>query len=600
MQKIALAFALFFVFMQKKTFAQYSKYIDSLCRNCERASTDSDKVIGLGKLAEIYYLYKLDSLAYSTLRQQLLVAELSNNKNLIIAALFGDAITSIGPSATSESFDHNVQFIQEGIDYANENNLHDFIALGYSRMSQILRKRGELDKALSIAVLGLSVIQDVKSDSIKSLTYMELGNAYLAKEQAVYACRNYNSAFDIAVKINSIPLQSQIYHCISEMYKNLDYKDEAKNELKKSLALNKEYKLSEGITYDYYDLARLTDEKYFIESAIRFADSLHLYKYSIKAKRLMLAYYEVKEKNTDLAMYYLENEPDLKQSYINSGIENYYNAKGNIYFYSGNADSSLYYNQLAKTEIEKKSDKQTVLFIYEQLAASYVMKQNIDQAINHFMKAMALSKEMNDANHIANISAELSSLYEKKKDFRNAFMYSKQAVGYKDSLRSLSKEKDIALLGVVRENKKHEQELLILQKMDNARRNLQYMAITIAIVIAFFMMLFIGSFAISKMALRMMGYFFFISLFEFIVLLIDNLFLAHAVHNQPLKLWLIKIGLIGLLVPCQHFLERNVTQLLESKKLIEVRTRFSLKKWWEKMKKPSPQGEGLEEDTAVL
>lgn len=600
MQKIAITLILFFAFMQKKTFAQYGKHLDSLCRNCDRASTDSDKVISLGKLADFYYIYRQDSLADSTLRQQLLVAELSNNKNLIIAALFGDAINNIGASATSENFDKNVRFIQKGIDYARDNNLYDFIALGYSRMSQILRRRGQLDKALSTAVLGLAALQNVKSDSIKSLTYMELGNAYLAKEQAVNACTNYNNAFDIAVKINSIPLQSRIYHCISEMYKSLDYEDEAKNELNKSLALNKEHRLGEGLTYDYYDLARLTDEKYFIESAIRFADSLHLYKYIILAKRLMLAYYEVKEKNTDVAMYYLENEPDLKQSYINSGIENYYNAKGNVYFFSGNADSALHYYQLAKTELEKKSDKQTVLLIYEQLAASYAMKQNVDQAINHFMKAMALSKEVNDANQIADISAQLSSLYEKKKDFRNAFIYSKQAVGYKDSLRSLSKEKDIALLGVVRENRKHEQELLNLQKIDNNRRNLQYMAITIAIVIAFFMMLFIGSFAISKMALRMMGYFFFISLFEFIVLLIDNLFLAHAVHNQPLKLWLIKIGLIGLLVPCQHFLEHNVTQLLESRKLIEVRTRFSLKKWWAKMKKPSPQGKGLEEDTAVL
>ncbi|HEV2831206.1 MAG TPA: hypothetical protein VGW31_04435, partial [Hanamia sp.] len=163
MQKIAITLILFFAFMQKKTFAQYSKHLDSLCRNCDRASTDSDKVISLGKLADFYYIYKQDSLADNTLRQQLLVAELSNNKNLIIAALFGDAITNIGSSATSVSFDKNVQFIQKGIDYATDNNLHDFIALGYSRMSQILRRRGELDKALSNAVLGLAELQNVKS-----------------------------------------------------------------------------------------------------------------------------------------------------------------------------------------------------------------------------------------------------------------------------------------------------------------------------------------------------------------------------------------------------------------------------------------------------
>ena len=107
---------------------------------------------------------------------------------------------------------------------------------------------------------------------------------------------------------------------------------------------------------------------------------------------------------------------------------------------------------------------------------------------------------------------------------------------------------------VNRENRKHEADLLQQQKIENSKRNIQYMAITIVIVIVFFIMLLIGTFPVSKLTVRVMGYFFFISLFEFIVLLIDNLFLTHVVHNQPLKLWLIKIVLIGMRAPFQHFL----------------------------------------------
>ena len=99
----------------------------------------------------------------------------------------------------------------------------------------------------------------------------------------------------------------------------------------------------------------------------------------------------------------------------------------------------------------------------------------------------------------------------------------------------------------------------------------------------------------------MFGYFFFISLFEFIVLLIDNIFLAHATHNEPLKLWLIKIILIALLVPLQHFLEHSLIKFLESRKLIEARTKFSLKVWRQKTKKPATTKEtDFEENTAVL
>jgi hypothetical protein len=108
-------------------------------------------------------------------------------------------------------------------------------------------------------------------------------------------------------------------------------------------------------------------------------------------------------------------------------------------------------------------------------------------------------------------------------------------------------------------------------------------------------------FPVSKLTIRMMGYFFFISLFEFIVLLIDNILLVYATHDEPLKLWLIKIALIALLVPLQHFLEHNLIRFLESRKLLEARTKFSFKNWWQKIKKPAPVTDaGIEEDTAVL
>ena len=110
-----------------------------------------------------------------------------------------------------------------------------------------------------------------------------------------------------------------------------------------------------------------------------------------------------------------------------------------------------------------------------------------------------------------------------------------------------------------------------------------------------------GSFPVSLATVRVMGFFFFISLFEFLVLLLDSFVLSPPFHNQPLILWLIKIGVIAMLAPFQHFLERRVIDLLSSKKLIEARTRFSIKKWWIGLKKqPEPQEEGLEKETAVL
>jgi tetratricopeptide (TPR) repeat protein len=600
MRKVLTILSFFIFLFQPKCFAQFNKRLDSLCVMCNRSTSDSQKVIALGKLANYYYIYNLNSKGDSVLHQQLLVAEISNNSNLMLQALFGDAILNIGPSASTESFNRTIDFAQKGIDYAKATNKYDYLALGYSRMSEILRKRGEFDKALYNSVSALSMLQNVTSDSVKSIAYIELGDTYLDRGEAVSACTNYNIAYDIAVKIKSVALQSKILHCISEMYKKLDDPDNARNELSQSLTLNKQAENKQGIMMDYSDLARLTDEKFFIQRTIELADSLRAYKNVLSGKRLMLVYTYVIEKDAPKALYYLEHEPDLKQSYLNDGIGNYFITLGNIYFYTGEVDSALSYYKKAEPELSKNFDQNLSRINFHQIAECYKMKNNYAEATSYDLKAIKISLQMNDANSIALYSAKLSELYEKQNDFKNAFFYSKQSVVYTDSLRKLSKQNDIALLGVDRENKKHQQELFQEQQKENNHRNIQYMGITIGIIIVFFIMLLVGSFPVSPLTVKLMGYFFFISLFEFIVLVIDNLILSPFVHNQPLKSWLIKIGVIAILVPFQHFLEHHVIGLLASRKLIEVRTKFSVKKWWAGINKQAANGKRLEEDEAVL
>lgn len=572
-----------------------------MCILCNRATSDSEKVIALGKLADYYYLYNLNRQGDSVLHEQFMVADLSNNSQLILLALFGNAITNVSLITTSEDFDKTIQFIEKGINYAKSQNKFDYIALGYIRLANVLRKRGQNNKSLDAANIAAQYLSNIISDSVKAVIYIELGNCYQATNQSVLASTNYNRAFDIALKVKSVPLQSDIYHCFSEMYSSLGNDDEAKEELKKSLALDKENKYGEGMVRDYFDLARITEEKFYIDKTIELADSLHLYTFILKAKGLMLAYFEVIEKNSDKSLKYLETETDLKQWYLNTGNANYYEAIGSIYYYSNKVDSALHYFKLAEYDFLKNYDQKLSRNIFWEIAQCYEKLNEIPNAIAYYTKVLALCKKMNDAGAIAEISSSLSNLYGQQNDFKQAFVYSKLSIEYKDSLRNLSKGRDLALLDVDRETRKHQEELRQEQQRLKRKRDIQYMAITIAISIIFLCMLVIGMFPVSKLTIKMLGYFFFISLFEFIVLLIDNVFLTSATHGEPLKLWLIKIGLIAILVPVQHFLEHNLIKFLESRKLLEARTKFSFTKWWKKIKKPLPQSETkLEEDTAVL
>ena len=327
------------------------------------------------------------------------------------------------------------------------------------------------------------------------------------------------------------------------------------------------------------------------------SDSLKLENYYILAKGLMFGYYTVIVKNSDSTLNFLNNNSDLKQTYINIGMPFYYMNLGSVYHYANKWDSAVYYLQLAQPGFEKDFSEKNCQALYEVIGEGYSNLQNPRMAIIYYEKALALKTQMNSPGKAAVYSNALSNLYGQVQDYEKAFYYSRQGALLKDNLEKMANQRDIALIELNNEEKRHEKELQSIAAQKLVKRNLQYMAITIFITVIFFFLIVLGMFPISKVTIKLLGYFAFISLFEFIVLLIDP-FLHDLTHGQPLKIWLIKIILIAMLVPLQHFLEHKTINYLHSRK---KKYTFSIKKWWQHQKKPTEATiDGIEEDTAVL
>jgi len=600
MKRLFTIFFLLIIGAHQICIAQFRKEIEDLANHANRLTSDSEKVIALGQLADMYYAFQLNKQADSILNKQFLIADVSNNNNLILIALFDNAVNNLSSVTSSDVYERAIEFVQKGIIYAKTLNKYEYIAMGYTRMANLLRKRGRHDEALTNANLALGYLHNIKSDSIKAIIYIELGNTYQARKESVLASASYNTAFDIAFKIKSVPLQSQIYHCFSEMYTELGNKEIAKEELKKSLALNKQYNFGLGMVKDYYDLARITEEKFFIEKVIELAQSLKLVKYVLAGKNLMFYYYMVAERNSDKALAYLRSEPDVNEQIMNVGPLHYMRTMGQVFLYGNKPDSALHYFKMAEEVYVNTFGEKLSRGIFREIAQSYKLLHEIPSAINYYMRVLDISKGMNDAADIAKTSDSLSYLYEMQGDYTQAFIYTKQSKQYHDSLRKLSEGRDIALLNVERENRKHAEEVREAELRMQNKKNMQYMAITIAIGAVFILLLIIGMFPVSKLTIRFLGFMSFICLFEFIVLLIDN-FLHTVTHGEPLKIWLIKIVLIAMMVPLQHGLEHKLIKFLESRKLLEARTKFNFKKWLFPPKKPAPVKEAeLEESTVAL
>ncbi len=547
-----------------------------------QSESDEEKVDALNTLANYYYSKKKVRIADSIINEQLYLAELSNNPALVLKTYFENKRTSMSNWSTREDFDRTEKFILDGIRFAKSVSNFDYIALGYSRMAGILRKRGESDRAVEFAMNAMNHMQGIKSDSLKAIVYIELGESYHAKKQFVEAVKSYNNSFIIALKTRNPYLESNIYHRLAELYRDLGETEEAKKQLIKSVAINKKIRNGEGLIKDYLDLARLTDDPRYVELVLSLSDSLHIESYKLAAKNILFAIYMVVQKDSKKARDYLDHRSGLKEYFMRSGIANYYFQLGEIYRYSNQADSAVHYFKLAEPGMMENFDPANAQYVYLEMAASYAMKNDTRNAIDYYEKTLKYSKELRDIEKIALISDSLSMLYRRSGDFVNAYEFKILATTTKDSLSHMAKDRDIALLGVDRESRRLQEDLLQETERRISKQNLQYVAITIAIFIVFLVVLILGAFPISKLTIRTLGYFFFISLFEFIVLVLDNEILHYLTHGEPLKLWLIKIFLIGCIVPFQHWLEHKLIKYLESRKLLKVRTQFSIRKLWRK------------------
>lgn len=568
-----------------------------LIADVHEAKDNYDRINKLGKLSEYYYLFRADKKGDSVLNAQLVEAELSTDKDVVLKTLFGDAITNLPSFSSTETLDKAMAFLQKGLDYARQTQQGNYEALAYIRKASLYRKRGKFDNAIQEATLAFPLLNK-GNDSLKTILYLELGDAFLAKGDAVAACTHFNSAYDIAYSLKNIPLQSETHHRYASLYQFLGDVKQAKEHLLESLQLNTNGSNPTGLLQDYIDLCRMTDEKAYLDKAIALSDSQQFLRYQLLSKRIMFYYLMVIEKNSDVTLRYLNSNQDLKQTFLNQGQYAYNWAIGNTYRYGHKPDSAIRYYLNVEPQVLASFDNANKYDILNEIGTCYLAMNQPAKAISYFEKALAYGQTQNNVSANANISSQLSGLYAQTGDYKRAYDYNLKYVSFKDTMNLLSKEREVALLDVDRINKKHATDLQEAAANDLRRRNLQYMGISFLTAFLFIALLVFGMFPVSKMTVRMLNFFSFICLFEFIILLIDT-WLHNLAHGEPLKIWLAKIFVIALLLPLHHTLEHVAIKFLASEKLMRFRRSLSLKRLLPSKKTVQKIEENLEEGTLV-
>ena len=158
---LTLLFCCSFLFIS----AQDQQRVYQLNQKIVLAKNDAEKVIAMADLAEYFAVYKLESKADSILQKALALAEVSSDKDLVLKILFNNNVTNLSAWSSKETFERSINFVQKGLQHAQELNREDYVALAYIRLAGIYRKRSYFYESIQQFTKAFTVLSDTKSNS---------------------------------------------------------------------------------------------------------------------------------------------------------------------------------------------------------------------------------------------------------------------------------------------------------------------------------------------------------------------------------------------------------------------------------------------------
>jgi tetratricopeptide (TPR) repeat protein len=553
---------------------------DSLLTALASATAPAEKVKWQAELASYYTgLDPQKSKDYTS--KMLETAETSRDRKLIVTAMLRTAGNYYDYGTQQDGIRKGLEYAQNALDISRNNNLEEYIAWSYISLSRGSRANGDIDKGLNYSNLAVSIAMSSKSDSLKVVAYNSLGNSYLYKKEKLLAYRNYLSALDLAEESGKYDLIKACYVRMIDFNRTLENWDKAKDYQYRidslARANNRYYDVLEGYntagslyaSAKQYDLARM-----YYDKSLALSDTLD-FKYSKIGTYVNIVNLYLTSNRYREALDYFAEKQELRQFLKTAGMEYILDQSyGSLYTYVGKYDSASFYFKRAEPYFETLASKPFKYFFYANYSVFHKFNGDYKQAINYWGKALEIGRQLNSFDMIINSSANLDSLHVLVGDYKTAYQHKTTYINYKDSVEKLAKEKDLLIMEVESEKQKAEKRQLLREEQTRRRHNLQYMGITASIASIFILLVMAGAFSVSSRTIKILGFFAFIFLFEFIILLADNQ-IHHLTHGEPWMVLATKIVLIAMLLPLHHWLEEKAVHYLTSKSILKLKPRGS-------------------------
>jgi tetratricopeptide (TPR) repeat protein len=541
-------------------------FTDSLKLRLARADTVQERVELLLDLSLATSLDPAQSRAYG--EQAISEAEFSRDRRLIASTYLQDGKGYLNNSGLSDKLEHALKQTERAEQVARENGLESLLVDSYCQLATIWVNKGNNAKALTYSNEAMATASTTDNDTARVRAYLSLGDAYLNMNEMLLSLQNILAAMNLAETDEKEQLQRDAYAYMRRFYASIHEYPKAVDYGMKTYALDG--RLRDGVSMlldndrigDLYVQSKQTDIAIRVyERDFRLADSMHMDFMKFNS------YYRIFNMYTENGEYskgvsYVKGHPEIVNFLDSLGakffVEEIY---GMAMTERGQYDSALYYFREAEPELEQRANPEIQANCYTFFARYYQLRKDYPAAIVYYKKALEKAAVIQGLEYEEAIGDTLKGLYEKAGDFKNALFYEAYSNGVRDSIRTQTRATELLKLEVDNDNRRRERLAKEEGQRIEHRHNVQYMGLTMGLVVLFIGLVMLGRLAVPLSFIRALGFLSFIFLFEFIILLADKPIQSWS-QEEPWKVLLVKVVLGAGLVPLHHWLEHKVIHYL--------------------------------------
>jgi tetratricopeptide (TPR) repeat protein len=576
--------------------AQHSPITDSVTKLYKKEQKLVEKARLAGELSQIF-------MAIDTLQSDywggkaLEDAEISRDRKAMHKANLDNGIR-YSYITKKKYMDKSLLYLNIAYKIAKDNKLEKEQAETLLWQAYLQRNIPDIDKSLTYTTQAFAVTQGLNNDSLLAACYLSFSNCYNEKDDKLLMLKNVFEATTIAERIDNLPLKRNCYLQLSDFYASTKNYDKALDYAFKVLELDSksnsdESKYGKVTVYNtvgglYVQKKNFPMAQSFYEKAINYADTINFPPLKMQGFMNLLSMY-LSSEEPQKALHYFNNKPELKQYFINFGMESVIDqAYGVIYTNLNKLDSASYHYSRCLPFFENTVNASSKLSFYYYYGDYLMRKNDRKGATAIFEKGKQLADETKNLGWMRTYSRMLDTSYSLAGNYAQALYYNKLTNKYKDSLDKLGKEDEILQLQITDEEKRRERDATAEKEKIEKRNRIQYMAIIIAIAALFVGLVLLGFLRVSATTIRIIGFFAFLMFFEFIFLVFKKSIYG-ITQGEPWKDLGMMILIAALLVPLHHWVEHRVIHYLSSQHMLRLRS--NSRAWWSKLFQKEKQSE---------